>query len=246
MSAPIIPNNISVAILAGGLGTRLRSVVADRPKVVAEVGGVPFLRYLFTQIRTAGFSDAVLCTGHLSQQVHDLFGASADGLRLAYSEESTPLGTGGAIAHARGKLRSDPVLVMNGDSYCETPLGDFVEWWNSRKEQVCLLLVEVPDASRFGTVELDENGKVISFNEKGRGGSGLVNAGIYLFRKSALDGLPSGVNCSLEREIFPKLAANGQIAGFTARAARFIDIGTPESYSAAAGFFSTDEKPELL
>jgi len=241
MSALITPKDISAAILAGGLGTRLRSVVADRPKVVAEVGGVPFLRYLFAQLKRAGFSDAVLCTGHLSEQVRNLFGASAEGLQLRYSEESTPLGTGGAVGNARSLLSTDPVLVMNGDSFCDTALDEYVRWWNSRSEKVCLLLVKVDDASRYGTVALTADGKVTAFNEKGRSGAGLVNGGIYLFRKDALALLPADRNCSLEREIFPVLAGKGEIAGFTAPSARFIDIGTPESYSAAAEFFSKGE-----
>src|SRR3989338_6029269 len=110
-------SGVTVAILAGGLGTRLRSVIADRPKVLAEVRGRPFLTYIFDQLIAASIKYAVLCTGYLGEKVCDRFGDSYGSLRLAYSQEPSPRGTAGALRLALPLFKSDSVLVMNGDSY---------------------------------------------------------------------------------------------------------------------------------
>ena len=109
---------VTAAILAGGLGTRLRSVVKDRPKVLAEIRGVPFLTYLLDQLAAAGVRDVVLCTGYMGEQVRSAFGDSYGGMCLSYSQESSPLGTAGALRLALPLFKSSSVLVMNGDSFC--------------------------------------------------------------------------------------------------------------------------------
>ncbi len=110
--------NVTAAVLAGGLGTRLRGVLADCPKVLAPVKGKPFLAYLLEHLAGQGLRDVVLCVGYGSEQVEAVFGRSYAGLRLAYSCEPAPLGTAGAVRLALPMLESDPVLVMNGDSFC--------------------------------------------------------------------------------------------------------------------------------
>src|SRR5437899_2628493 len=111
-------NSLSAAILVGGLGTRLRGIVADRPKVLAEVRGRPFLAYLLDQLVASGFQDVVLCTGYRSEQVKEVFGDGYGPLRIVYSEETVPLGTAGALRLALPLLQSETILVMNGDSFC--------------------------------------------------------------------------------------------------------------------------------
>lgn len=229
--------DLTVAILAGGLGTRLRPVLSDRPKVLAPVGGRPFLAWWLDTLDAQGFRDVVLCTGHLAPQVEETFGRTHGNLRLRYSVEDTPLGTGGALHKAAPLLRSDPVLVLNGDSFCAADLPAFVaRHWDSGAA-ASLVVTPVEDIARFGSVQLGPEGRVQEFREKtGRPGPGWINAGIYLFPRELFALLPAHVTISLERDVLPRWLPRG-IHGFSSQG-RFIDIGTPESLEAAADFFT--------
>src|SRR5579862_6570201 len=121
------PNDIEAVVLAGGLGTRLLSVVADSSKVIALVGGRPFLAYLLDQISAAGIGRAVICTGYLGEQIEGLFGKRYGALRIDYSREREALGTGGAVALAAEKMKASRILLMNGDSYCEADLRELMQ-----------------------------------------------------------------------------------------------------------------------
>ena len=229
---------VTAAILAGGMGSRLRSVVADRPKVLADIHGKPFLTYLFDQLVAAGIKEIVLCTGYLGEQINSLFGESYGAVRLTYSREPRPLGTAGALRLALPLLRSDPVLVMNGDSYCEANFQAFCVWHNRRRANATLLLTEVSETRRFGRVQVNDDGAVTDFEEKGDGREpGWINAGIYLLTRRMLAEVPVGRPVSLEREIFPSWIGRG-LYGFR-NTERFVDIGTPESYASAQFFFGT-------
>ena len=118
-------SDVTAVILAGGLGTRLRSVIADRPKVLAEVRGRPFLAYLLDQLIVAGSRSVVLCTGYCGEQILRTFGERYGPLRLSYSQERTPLGTAGALRAGLGQFGSDSVLALNGDSYCSLDLKKY-------------------------------------------------------------------------------------------------------------------------
>jgi NDP-sugar pyrophosphorylase family protein len=226
----------TAAILAGGLGTRLRSAVPDRPKALAEVAGRPFLSYLLDQLVEAGVQDVVLLTGHLGHQVQGAFGSSYRGLRLAYSQESSPLGTAGALRLALPQLASSSVLVMNGDSYCGADLRAFWEWRSARAVDAALVLTQVPNVDRFGCVQADEAGHVLRFVEKGGAHRpGWINAGIYALSRELLADIPEGRAVSLEHECFP--AWLGRLGAWRSNAA-FLDIGIPESYVAAEAFFA--------
>jgi len=229
--------NVTAAILAGGLGTRLRSVMADRPKALAEINGRPFLAYLLDQLASAGVKYVVLCTGYLGEQVEATFGDSYGNLHLVYSQESSPLGTAGALRIALPLLRSDYVLVMNGDSFCQTNLRTFWAWHQARGANVTLLLTKVPDVTRYGRVHVDADGLVLRFDEKGdKGGPGWVNAGIYLFKQHLLQTIPPTRAMSLEREMFPIWISQG-LYGYKCKG-HFLDIGTPEAYAFAEQFFT--------
>lgn len=227
---------VTAAILAGGLGTRLRSVVADRPKVLAEVRGRPFLAYLLDQLAAAGVRYVVLCIGYLSEQVRAAFGGLYGSLHLVYSQESSPLGTAGALRLALPLFKSDPVLVMNGDSFCRVDLRDFWTWHQARGANATLLLTEVPDTSRYGRVNVDADGLVLSLDEKGgNSGSGWINVGIYLLSHRFLLTIPADGAVSLEREVFPAWIGRG-LYGYRSEGC-FLDVGTPEAYALAEGFF---------
>lgn len=224
--------NITAVILAGGIGTRLQSVIMDRPKVLAKVGGMPFLNYVLRHLRLHGIAEVVLCTGHAASQVAEYCGDGASwGLKIRYSTENRPLGTGGAIALAKQTIGSNPFLVLNGDSLVGGELAGLVRYHEAKRALVSLMLVEVPDKSRFGSVSLTAAGAVLHFIEKGEGGIGLINAGVYLMDEVVLNSIKAGAKCSLEEDLFPHLIGQG-LFGWVAPGP-FIDIGTPESYAEA-------------
>ncbi|NLC70793.1 MAG: galactokinase, partial [Desulfuromonadaceae bacterium] len=153
-----------------------------------------------------------------------------------YSQEASPLGTAGALRLALPLLKSESALVVNGDSFCDADLRGFWEWHRGREADASMLLVEVPDTRRYGRVSVDNEGRVIRFEEKNEEGApGWINAGIYLIRRRLLEKLPEKQNVSLERDVFPAFLRKG-LFGFQSKA-RFLDIGTPQSYQSASRFF---------
>jgi len=230
-------NEVTAAILIGGLGTRLRSVVPDRPKVLAEVRGQPFLAFLLDQLTTTGIKRVVLCAGYKGEQVQAAFGQSYRALELLYSQEASPLGTGGAIRLAINLLDSEPVLVMNGDSYCGVDLMTFWTWHGKRNAAGSMLLAQTLETERYGRVQVDSDGLVVGFHEKGKGGGkGWINAGVYFLGQDFILSIPTNREISLEREIFPMWVGR-KLYGYQS-AGHFLDIGTPEDYAAAERFFA--------
>lgn len=228
---------ITAAILAGGLGTRLRPVVSDRPKVLAEVHGRPFMAYLLDQLVSAGIRYVVLCTGYQGEQVRAMFGNHYRDLDLAYSQEPEPLGTAGALRLALPLFQSDPVLAMNGDSFCETDLESLWAWHRARNASATLLLTEVRNERRYGKVVVDASGQVMHFTEKNdKDLRGWINAGLYLIHRHLLLTIPADRPVSLEKEMFPTWVGKG-LYGYFNRGI-FLDIGTPEAYASAQQIFA--------
>jgi NDP-sugar pyrophosphorylase family protein len=222
---------IDVVILAGGRGTRLQSVPGDVPKPLRPVNGRPFLSYLVDQVRGAGARRIILSLGYRP----DAFGDFSAREGLEVSVESSPLGTGGGLRTALPLLRSDTLVAMNGDSYAAVDLGLLAALHRRRKARATMLLAEIADASRYGRVEIDEDGSVLSFSEKGEAGPGLINAGVYVLQRAVVAEIPPGRAVSLERETFPSLIGTGFFGEPGSFA--FMDIGTPESYAASSEFF---------
>ena len=219
--------NLRAFVLCGGLGTRLRMVLSDRPKSMALVAGVPFLELLLRQLKAQGFREVVLGTGYRGEQIETHFrDGAALGLAIHYSREPEPLGTGGALKLAEALL-SDPVLVLNGDSYIDWDLAATQAFFAQKRARLVMTLQAMPDVSRYGSVTLDAEQRVIAFVEKGsRAGAGLINGGVYLLEKAILTSLPAGKMISLERDVFPQLLPEGRIYGNTSRGL-FVDIGVP-------------------
>jgi NDP-sugar pyrophosphorylase family protein len=235
---------LCAAILAGGLGTRLRSVVDDRPKVMAQVAGRPFITHLLDQLADSGIRRVVLCTGYLADVVCNELGDEYQGMQLLYSVEESPLGTGGALRHAAELLTGDTVLVLNGDSYCHCSIGEFSAAWAASGARAGMALVRVDDVARFGAVLTDDSFRVESFVEKGGAvGPAWINAGIYLLPVDLIRGIETGRPVSLERELIQRLVAEG-LFGYHCPGP-FIDIGIPEEYERAQLFFSGDVKGKL-
>lgn len=223
-------------ILAGGLGTRLRSAVPDRPKVIAEVGGRPFITYLLDQLIDAGLSRIVLCTGYQADRVEACLGPDYRGAQLLYSPEATPLGTGGALRLALPLISSPEALVLNGDSFCDVPLPEFAAFHASQNAAVSLALCAVEDQRRYGGVSVDDHGAVMAFAEKADvEGPGWVNAGVYLLHRQVLESMAPETFVSLEREILPRWIGRG-LYGFRSPA-QFRDIGVPDAYQSAQSEF---------
>lgn len=227
--------DIDVAVLAGGLGTRIAGVLGDTPKVLAPVGGRPFLQVLLD--RLAGARKVVLCLGHLAPKVVEWLGEHPPGVPVECVVEPSPLGTAGALRLALPHLTSDPVLVMNGDSVVETDLASFVADHRRSGAIGSLLAVEVPDGSRFGRVETSPAGRVLRFVEKDLAATGpaWINGGVYAFTPALLARLAAAQGPSLERDFLGLLPEATLHAA--RRQARFIDIGTPASLADAPAFF---------
>ncbi len=215
-------------ILAGGFGTRLKDVVKDVPKPMALVAGKPFLEYQLRYLKEQNVKEVILAVHHMSSKIKSYF---AGGLRLGidiiYSEEDSPLGTGGAIKKAQRYL-DDTFLVLNGDSYSKINLEDFLNFHNAKKSNFTISLTKSDNAINYGGVTLEGN-KVNSFVEKGIGGHSLINTGIYLFEPKIFDYIPADKPISLEKEVFPRLVAENSLFGYVYQD-YFIDIGRPETY----------------
>jgi NDP-sugar pyrophosphorylase family protein len=224
--------DVDVALLAGGLGTRVRDALGDLPKVLAPLGDETLLDSQVHWLAGWGARRIVLCLGIRHQAVVDHLDRKERGAAtLVPSIEPRPLGTAGAIALARDHFEHDTVLVMNGDTMLEGELGGFADAHRQAGAACTILCVSVEDAARYGGVLADVDGAVTGFEEKGREGPGMVSAGAYLMTRSFLDEWIKPGEASLEREVFPR-ALNGSIRAYLGDF-RFLDIGTPESLARA-------------
>ncbi len=221
-------------VLAGGFGTRLRARISDVPKPMAPIAGRPFLEYLLDRLIAAGCQHVVLATGYLHAVIAAHFGAAYRGMAVGYSQETTPLGTGGAVLRALQRLPGgpdEPALVMNGDTWLNQDLGTFVAWARARSPADCVLLRRVDDVARYGSVALDGE-RIVRFGEKSGSGPGLINAGLYWLHRSSFTRHPFPETFSLENDHFQAHLGELDLRGAVTEAA-FIDIGVPEDYDRA-------------
>ncbi|CAN5612709.1 nucleotidyltransferase family protein [soil metagenome] len=224
-----------VIVLCGGLGTRLREVVADRPKSLAAIGRAPFLQVLLEHLQNQGVTGVVLAAGHLGEQLRSFAHDHPSGdMTISIVEELEPLGTGGAVRFAVESARlSGPILVINGDTLFSGSLSELYIEHRDRQAKVSLALVPPLDEGRFGAVAVDSDGWITSFSEK-EGGSIWTSAGAYVFEEEVLRAI-SGGRSSLEYDLFPSMVGR-RLAGVTFPHATFLDIGTPESLAQAEQF----------
>jgi NDP-sugar pyrophosphorylase family protein len=236
----ITNESMEAIILAGGKGTRLRSLVKDVPKPMAEVAGRPFLEWLLLTLKTQGLQRAVLCTGYRAEVIESYFkdGASLE-MELRYSRECNPLGTGGAVRHALDMVQAERLLVLNGDSFCRIDLSRLRKTHLDCLALATLWVVHREDCSRYGQVFLSDDGTVIRFTEKSPTVEpGLINAGVYLLERKLVESIPDRREASLEKEVFPSLIGNG-LVGVIGNGP-FLDIGTPEDYMRASAFITAE------
>ncbi|WP_345972451.1 D-glycero-D-manno-heptose 1-phosphate guanosyltransferase [Sulfurimonas diazotrophicus] len=217
-------------VLAGGLGTRLRSVVSELPKPMAPVGGKPFLEYIFQYLKKNGIERIVLSVGYKWESIRDYFGEEYEGMALIYSVEDEPLGTGGAIKKAFESVKSENVFIINGDTFFDVPLQTLNDQLNP-DSKLLLSLKRMHRFDRYGCVESDSTGKVTAFTEKGYRESGNINGGVYLASADLFESFDLDEKFSFEafmEEYFDALGVRAVVFdGY------FIDIGIPEDYSRA-------------
>lgn len=217
-----------VLILCGGRGSRLQSVVPDKPKPMADIDNRPFLDVLIDHIAAFGFQRFILCAGYKAEAIESHYRERRSDATIHVSVEPEALGTGGAIKHAAPLIESGLFLAMNGDSFCQVDLEALLHYHFQHEDALATVaLAPVTDATDYGGVTLDEAGHIASFAEKNpQAASGLVNAGIYVFDRNVLDRIPAGRAVSLETEVFPALIGHG-LYGFETDS-ELYDIGTPE------------------
>lgn len=227
---PVTVRSPTALILAGGAGTRLKPLVADRPKPLAETAGRPFIEYILHQLRRAAIVDVVICSGYMGDVIaRELGDGSRWGVDIAYSAEPTPLGTAGALKLAEPLLAGDRWLLMNGDSFFDISLADLMAAHDRHRPAMTLALARVADGQRYGSVTIDRAGVLQSFaSAASQAGPALINGGVYVVERSVLDLIPADRPASLERDVIPMLLerdARGMVFdGY------FIDIGVPDDY----------------
>jgi len=218
---------MQAVILAGGLGTRLRSVVGDLPKPLAPVAGRPFLARLLDRLERQGFTSAVLSVGYRHESIVDRHGA----IRLAYAIEREPLGTGGGLRAALAMIERFPCFALNGDTLLDVDYQAMRTAHAAARAPLTMALRRIADVSRYGRAVV-EDGRVVGFAAAGAPGPGLVNAGVYLFAGNLLDDPALPPSFSFERDFLEPRAATLRPLAFETDG-YFIDIGVPEDYARA-------------
>jgi D-glycero-alpha-D-manno-heptose 1-phosphate guanylyltransferase len=201
--------------------------VKDVPKPMAPVNGKPFLHYIFKELQQQHIQNAVLSVGYLHEVIQDFFGDKYLGINIQYAIENEPLGTGGGIKRAFNFVEDD-AYILNGDTFFDIPLQKL----KNENADISIALKLMYNFDRYGTVELDEDNRVVAFNEKQPMDAGLINGGVYYFRKSLFDKIETNHRFSFEKEMLEKHLYDLHIQGVVFDN-YFIDIGIPEDYEKA-------------
>lgn len=216
-------------VLAGGLGTRLRTVVSDLPKCLAPVGNRPFLAIQMESLAHQGVDSFVLSLGYMADQVIFAIADWSQNLSVVTVKEENPLGTGGAILNAMNELDLEEILVANGDTFIEADLEPMLEPLDVANDELMrIATVQVSNCSRYGGVQI-VNDQIVGFIEKGVAGPGNINAGLYRLHRRVFEVIPIGTSFSLEHQIMPSLANFGYLSACCLNGS-FVDIGVPEDY----------------
>lgn len=224
-------------LLCGGLGTRLRSVVSDRPKPMADIAGKPFLHYLVKMLSESGVKHLIFALGYMGEQIEAYFQSGEEyGLSISYSYEDSPLGTGGAIRNALSKVSGENVLVLNADTYFHTDYESLLREQLKNKAAMTIASRKIEDISRYGAILKDESGRILRWNEKMSSDQaeaprlGEINGGIYVMQKSLIKKIPEGKQ-SLENDCIPVWLEDGLYLQAVPSDGYFMDIGIPEDYA---------------
>ena len=227
----------TVIILAGGLGTRLKSVLPDIPKCLAPINDKPFIGLLIYFLKNQGINKFIFSLGYKSELVIKYLDDNFKNINISYSIESEQLGTGGAIKLALSKATSEEVLVINGDTFFNNNLNLFYKSHQQNSSNFTLALTKVENNKRFGSVVLNDKKEVISFSEKNQNSSVLINAGQYIINKEKFMTYKTENKFSIELDFFQNNTIEKKIYGFEFTS-DFIDIGIPEDLIRAQTFFN--------
>lgn len=235
---------LQAIILAGGFGTRLKSIVNDLPKPMAKIKNLPFLSYILTHLKTCGINDVVMSVGYMHEKIIDFFGNSYLGINIRYAIENEPLGTGGAIFHSLNLIdQKYPVAILNGDTFLNIDYQKLFQEFREFDQDLAIVLRHVEDTSRYGVIELNDKNIILSFLEKNISNnslSGLINAGVYVLKPDIATNFVLPKSFSFEKDFLCKhikeIKARGIISDNY-----FIDIGIPDDY-----LKSQSEIPEIV
>lgn len=224
-------NNIKeVLVLAGGLGTRLQSVVSNIPKALAPIAGRPFLSYLLRYLSRNQVQRVVLSTGVGANHIEDFLKTEKFPFEITTMREAKPLGTGGAIQFCLTAITQPAFFIINGDTILDGNLDQIYSDHMQTQASVTIGSVRVPDAKRYGRIKASASHQVLGFEEKGSSGPGLINGGIILTNQSIFKNLSKKPPFSFETDILPPLVEAGQVYSSVCKGF-FLDIGIPEDYS---------------
>ncbi|HAW09391.1 MAG TPA: D-glycero-D-manno-heptose 1-phosphate guanosyltransferase [Bacteroidetes bacterium] len=216
-------------ILAGGFGTRLKNVVNDVPKPMAPVNNKPFLSYILKYLKKYDIDRVILCTGYLSDKIEKFYGKEFEGVKINYSIEKEPLGTGGAIKRALKLCSEDTVIVINGDTFFDVNLTQLKTAHINHNADLTLSLKPMTNFDRYGIINIEQNGQIAGFEEKKHREFGNINGGVYALKRNIFDDTTLPEKFSLETDFFEDYFSSKKFAGFISDT-YFIDIGIPEDY----------------
>lgn len=229
---PGIYRDMECIVLAGGLGTRLRNTIGDIPKCMAEVNGKPFLHYIFQYLIVQQCSRVILSLGYKHEIIIEWIKAESVPFELDYVIEQEPLGTGGGIQLAMNKAERSEVVVLNGDTMFSVDLKAILEYHKAKQADITLALKEMYDFDRYGVVNTNDNGCIVSFEEKQARKQGMINGGVYIINKQALVNKHLPNKFSFEKDYLEAFVAEQKFFGYRGNA-YFIDIGIPQDYQQA-------------
>lgn len=216
-------------VLAGGLGTRLKSVLPDLPKCLASVSERPFLAYLIDFAKKQGIDKFIFALGYKTELVEEFVKDYLPSESYTFSIEQEPLGTGGAIFKACNHVKGVNAIVLNADTFFGIPFSDLDKLHEQRNAECTLALKPMVNFSRYGVVSLNEKKEVAGFSEKKYQSAGLINGGVYALGKTAFTAKSFPAVFSFEKDYLEKSYKEGNILGYISDA-YFIDIGIPEDY----------------
>lgn len=222
-----------VIILAGGLGTRIRGSIGEIPKPMADINGNPFLEYLLNYLLRQGIEKVILSVGYKYEIIQSYFLNSYKEIKIIYSVEEEPLGTGGAIKKSLNYSESEDVFILNGDTLFLLNLKNFYIFHKQKESVLSIALKPISEGNRYGSVEIDKESKIRSFKEKvNKKNEVLINGGVYLLNRDFFNSLKLPEKFSFEKDFLEKYFTDYPFYGFVTDS-YFIDIGIPEDYKRA-------------
>jgi len=228
-------------VLAGGLGTRLQTVLPGIPKCMAPVNGKPFLTYILDYLISQNINKVILSVGYRNDQIIKYFGDNYLSITIKYAIENEPLGTGGTVKFAFDHCIQDQVFVINGDTYFLPDMQLMEKQHIQSKADITIAVKHMPETARYGLVHTDVNGRITDFREKEpNSANGWINGGIYLVDRSIFDNFPNK-KFSLEKDIFRVSCSSFKIMAFQTEA-EFLDMGIPEDYTKAQSMIAFENE----